>query len=236
LNILDPGDNGTTATCTIPPSGTTTHNNSAVFTNYPAFVIPVNTPISFDCSATDADGDSLSYALCTPFTGAGNPDNPKPYPGAPPFSPLRFITPMSASNPVMCSPPLAIDPVSGLLTGTPNRLGTYLVTVCCSEWRGGALINTVQREFEYIVSGCTPLGIPTLSTSSVAMYPNPASTELTISASDGISNVTISNLLGQIVYNSRYNAPEVQVNVASLPSGLYFVKINDAVVRKFVKE
>lgn len=234
LNIADPQDVGTTATCSIPPSGTTTHNNAAVFTNYPAFVIPIDSSLAFDCSATDADGDSLSYALCTPYTGA-NGFNSKPYPGPPPFSPLTFFTPMSSSDPIMCSAPLAINPVSGLLTGTPNHLGTYLITVCCNEWRAGVLINTVQREFEYIVSDCT-LGISTPSASSVTMYPNPASTELTISAPDGISSVTISNLLGQTIYSNQYNTRDVQVNIAYLPSGLYFVKINDAVVRKFVKE
>jgi len=46
---------------------------------------------------------------------------------------------------------VTIDPVTGILTGTPNLAGRYLVAICCHEWRGGVMINTVRREFELAV-------------------------------------------------------------------------------------
>ena len=70
----------------------------------------------------------------------------------------------------------------------------------------------------------------------MTLYPNPASTELTISASGIISSVSIANLIGQSVYNQNCNADKVMVNISDLPPGVYFVKVNDSVVRKFVKE
>jgi hypothetical protein len=42
--------------------------------------------------------------------------------------------------------------------------------------------------------------------------------------------------LGQTIYTHYYTSPQVQIEVSTLPSGLYFVKINGSEVRRFVKE
>jgi len=52
-----------------------------------------------------------------------------------------------------------------------------------------------------------------------------------------INNINITNLIGQTVYEQDYTAQQqAVVNIASLPTGVYFVKINGSEVRKFVKE
>ena len=51
-----------------------------------------------------------------------------------------------------------------------------------------------------------------------------------------ITQLTITNLIGQQVYTQEYNTETVQVNVAGLPNGIYFIKINGSEVRRFVKE
>jgi hypothetical protein len=86
VNIFEPGNQGLTAFCTIPAAGAA--NNGAVFTNLPPMIVPNNYPVTFDCSATDADGDSLTYALSAGYDGA-NADNTKPIPGPPPFVPYN---------------------------------------------------------------------------------------------------------------------------------------------------
>lgn len=149
-NIFNPGNVGSTYYCTIPPSGIATNNTSAVFTNYPPLVIALNDPFIFDHSATDSDGDSLSYELCNSFEGADN-SNVKPIPIPPPYDSSIYIHPLSYRNPMNCSVPLTIDPVTGILSGTPNTIGRYLISVCCNEWRSGKLINTSRREFELAV-------------------------------------------------------------------------------------
>ena len=68
------------------------------------------------------------------------------------------------------------------------------------------------------------------------LYPNPATTSITITSTEKINQITINNLIGQMLYNHEYNIEKVQVDVASLPNGIYFVKINGSEVRKFVKE
>jgi trimeric autotransporter adhesin len=70
----------------------------------------------------------------------------------------------------------------------------------------------------------------------VNIYPNPTTTSITISAPTKITQLTIANLLGQTVYTHAYNTEKVEVNVSSLPAGLYFIKINNTEVRKFVKQ
>jgi len=70
----------------------------------------------------------------------------------------------------------------------------------------------------------------------ISEYPNPATTSLTIASQSPINQVKIINLLGQTVYSHEFSAATVQVNVSTLPSALYFVKVNGTVVIKFVKE
>jgi len=84
-----------------------------------------------------------------------------------------------------------------------------------------------------------PLAVigPGLNNFSLQIFPNPATSQLTISSTNQpITQITISNLLGQTVFSNNYNAEKVEVAVAGLPSGVYFVKINGSEVRKFVKE
>jgi len=68
------------------------------------------------------------------------------------------------------------------------------------------------------------------------VYPNPASTEVTIEAHEKITNITITNLLGQTVYKNEYSDDKVSINISELPASLYFIKVNGTTIRKFVKQ
>ena len=149
INVVSPVDAGSTYFIKIPPTSLAATNNSAVFSDYPPLEIAKDYSFAFDHSATDADGDSLSYELCNAFNGITT--DIKPFPLPPPYTAVDYIPPFSYSNPMSCSVGLAIDPLTGLLTGTPNALGRYLITICCNEWRGGVIINTIKREFEFTV-------------------------------------------------------------------------------------
>ncbi|MCW3124104.1 MAG: domain containing protein [Flavipsychrobacter sp.] len=163
-NIKFPGTNGSTYYCTIPPQPLI--NNSAVFTNYPPQIICLNEPMYYDNSAKDIDGDSLSYEFCNAYVG-GDPDHVTPIPAYPPYKSVDYIPPYSFSQPLTGYPPIRIDPVTGVITGTPNRIGRYLVTICCNEWRKGIIINTTKREFQFVVTNCSKVvvaNIPQYST------------------------------------------------------------------------
>ncbi|WP_418512141.1 T9SS type A sorting domain-containing protein, partial [Corallibacter sp.] len=65
-----------------------------------------------------------------------------------------------------------------------------------------------------------------LNTNSVTLYPNPVSDRLFIKSTETIKAVTIYNVNGQLI--KEVNTLGKSIDVASLPSGLYFVKINTA--------
>lgn len=157
-NIANPGNTGVTYTATIPPfENGECSNNSAVFKSLPPQIICINNPFIYDFSATDIDGDSLSYELCAAKKG-GSPSNPKPSGtemGAPPYPNLNYIPPYSATVPVPGFPPFAIDPQTGVLSGNPTSLGRYVVTVCVNEWRNGAIINTISRDVQFVITNCS---------------------------------------------------------------------------------
>lgn len=154
VNILNPQSTGSTYTINIPGSAFTDCNSSPVFDNFPPVLLCANEPLIFDHSATDADGDSLVYSFCSPFEGATT-TAPMPVPAAaPPYNFVIFNAPYSANYPVASNPAFNVDPVTGLLTGTPTQLGQYVVGVCVSEYRNGVLLSTNKRDFQFNIVSC----------------------------------------------------------------------------------
>ena len=90
-------------------------------------------------------------------------------------------------------------------------------------------------------STCTTyatLGInaPAYSSEHITIYPNPATSSITITAQTTIMNIAITDMVGQNIYSHRSNTRQVQVDVETLPAGVYFVKVNGTEVKKFVKQ
>ena len=66
---------------------------------------------------------------------------------------------------------------------------------------------------------------------SVIVYPNPMDDVLNIELGDSQSDIVIYNSLGQVVRHYDNVSGEMQINVADLKSGMYFVKINGDVTK-----
>ena len=82
------------------------------------------------------------------------------------------------------------------------------------------------------------LGIETISLNenAVKLYPNPVSDKLFIKSNETIKELTIYNVNGQLI--KQANIMGNSVDVANLPLGVYFVKINTAnaeTIRKIIK-
>lgn len=153
-NIPDPLNTGISFTTQLSGPSMLLCNSSAVFTNWPPVAVCVHEPIDFDHGATDADGDSLFYRLCTPYNG---PDslNPVPNPPAgPPYEELLWSDPPYNLNNLLGGVPLKIDSLTGFMTGIPNTLGNFVLGVCVDEYREGMLIGTTRRDFQYNVADC----------------------------------------------------------------------------------
>ena len=69
----------------------------------------------------------------------------------------------------------------------------------------------------------------------LSLYPNPAQNQLTITNATAITNITVTNLLGQTVLSLDGNTKSISLDVTSLPQGIYFVKVNGTEMRKFEK-
>ena len=166
LNIDNPGTTGASYYCDIPPLGTVGVNNSAIYKEDPPQIICLNVPFVYDHSATDVDGDSLSYNLCEAYIG-GSQSNSSPMPNSISLFPVNYSVPYTFDNPIQGNPGIQIDAVSGLMYFTPTIQGRYVVTVCCNEWRNGVIINTSKREFQFVITNCyktTIANIPQFST------------------------------------------------------------------------
>lgn len=70
------------------------------------------------------------------------------------------------------------------------------------------------------------------------IYPNPAKDELNIVFDKGINSVVILDLNGKAILSSNNLAPQMEqsINIDYLQTGTYFIKINDKIYKRFVKE
>lgn len=70
-----------------------------------------------------------------------------------------------------------------------------------------------------------PLGVLEYSLDGFSFYPNPSSDVLNLKSIKNIENVSVYNLLGQQVINSRINATDSQLDISSLNIGAYIMKV-----------
>ena len=157
LNISAPNTFGATYYAHVPDPAIGLCSSNPYFNNFPPIALCVGDTLSFDHSATDIDGDSLVYELCTPYSGASQ-GNPQPNLGSPPPPPpygfVNFVPPYSAQAPFNGAPQMNIDPQTGLLTGSPTTVGQFVVGVCVQEYRNGLLLSTNKRDFQFNVVQC----------------------------------------------------------------------------------
>ena len=102
----------------------------------------------------------------------------------------------------------------------------------------------------YIITNCTNGGTSDASESAtaivtsisevennIAIFPNPATDIVEISATQNITRIEVVSATGQIMHETEVNEESVSINVENLPSGTYFVRIfcnPDVIVKKLV--
>ena len=163
LNVSNSNSVGITYTNKIPGiiNGIVYRNNSSpVFAQKDTAIVCHNAFFSFDFSATDADGDSLSYSFTEGLLGGdgtmpGTRPNPPILPPPPylpgaivPYSPgYSGLSPMGSR--------VTINPLTGIISGiAPNATGTYVVAVAVNEFRNGTLIGSTRKEIHIDVTNC----------------------------------------------------------------------------------
>ena len=128
-------------------------------------------------------GHQLIYEFCSPLTGGGpvgtdqNPGDsrgcdgirPDPARCEPPRDPVVFRAPdFSISNPMGGDPQIRINPITGVITGTPVISGQYVVGVCVFEFdNNGVLLSVLQRDFQFNVTQCEPTVLASIEADAV---------------------------------------------------------------------
>ena len=110
-------------------------------------------------SASDKDGDKLTYSLCAAYIG-GSTTQPSPNPAnAPPYPELFYSSPYTGNRPL--GPNVTINPLTGLISGTAplsnSTGGEFVITVCVTETRGGKNISETRKELHIQVKDCAPV-------------------------------------------------------------------------------
>ena len=75
----------------------------------------------------------------------------------------------------------------------------------------------------------------TKATAFANIYPNPTNGQVTITGKD-LKSAEVLNILGQRVATAQGKDKTLQINIANLPAGVYFVNITDEEGRKCVKK
>ncbi len=143
---------GITLRTYIPPLNTF-KNNSARFKEFPPIFICVGQQFYFDHSATDADGDVLEYSLIDPLTGLSSSQPVDEYQYLNP-APIVWTSPYNLNDVIGGSPAMKIDTHSGLLVCKPNTVGRFVVSIMVKERRGGVIVDSFARDFQYNVVDC----------------------------------------------------------------------------------
>ncbi len=160
-NINNSNRTGATYWVHIPDRSIIKTDNSPIFKKFPPIYICYGFPLVFDHSATDADGDSLSYELYHPYLGGDESSTgarPDP-PTNPPFSHIIWGSGYSTQYPMRGNPALAIDEVTGELSVTPIEFGQFVIGVKVKEWRNGVLIGETLRDYQFNIVNCQAVAV-----------------------------------------------------------------------------
>jgi hypothetical protein len=99
---------------------------------------------------------------------------------------------------------------AGEWPGDPDRTLDVSGEMTVSDWFG---------------SLTDPTTVPTITEASINLYPNPARSILNVTANEAIVEVRLIDMLGQVVYAEVNQGNSLQLNVAGLKNGIYFVQI-----------
>lgn len=161
-NLLQGGSMGSNFHVFLTPESQNLNNSSPTFTNYPNTIICIGEPFAYNHSARDQDGDRLVYRFCKALTSLGQRSRPGCYQAPdnnnnncpPPLDYASYYPQYPYNAPMAGSPTIQLDTLTGMITGTPNSFGQFVVSVCVEEYRNGVLIGTVFRDFQFNVVRC----------------------------------------------------------------------------------
>ena len=212
-------------------------NSSPVFANLPLASGCLNNGcFTYNPSATDAEGDSLSYeiAICKGNLWANVSGFSYPYAGA--------------------NGTFSINPVTGLLSWcAPQYAGDYNVVIKITEWRkddDGAYyrVGYVERDTELSIGLCTGINEKTSIENIISVSPNPVTENLTVTLYQNtgeLFTIEFLDVTGRKIKTfandeSLSKENKILLNLENIQTGIYFLKItgsnNTSITKKIIKQ
>ena len=104
---------------------------------------------------------------------------------------------------------------------------------CDKYWKQGFYGPTIafDANFDGLITEST-----NVNSNTITIYPNPTTGDLTITLGDKVANVTITDVLGNVIYTQQASG-DLFVNMSSYNKGIYLVKVvtaNDSYIEKVV--
>lgn len=106
-----------------------------------------------------------------------------------------------------------------------------------------SIIPPVSAELNFLAKYATGVGCECLPVSamqvasefSVNLFPNPAQNVVTVAATENIERLVVVDPLGRVLME-RHNVPKsIMLDITDLAVGIYYVRINNTTVKRFVK-
>ena len=117
-----------------------------------------------------------------------------------------------------------LTPTSGTfnsleVTGV-GELGIYIVSDASVDSTTNSLYIPV------FTLSCTTAGLDDLSSNLFTYFPNPVNNQLSIRAQKNVDEITVYNMIGQVVLRQMPNSLETMVDMAEIQTGAYFVQVS----------
>ena len=114
-----------------------------------------------------------------------------------------------------------------MVTAEENGTVTAVATAQDGSGVTGSLLITISNN---------PVGISnSLATEKVQIFPNPVTDKLNVKTAAPNAKLVIYNCLGSVIYELSVAGKETTIDVSSYAHGVYYIKVNNAAVQKFVK-
>lgn len=121
---------------------------------------------------------------------------------------------------------LAICNLPNFCTYLANPASTYPRVI------SGNLTNCLNEAA--VIWSCN-LSVPEVNKDKLSYYPNPVKDIFNLSYNEDIVSISVMNILGQVVLSQNIGSNNAQINMSTLPSGNYFVKVASSGVMSTVK-
>ena len=156
-NLGNPGNQGSTYSVLLTRAAMLANNSNPTFNQEPPILVCIRSNFEYQFAATDADGNRLKYSLCEPFIGGNNTNNGvRPTTASrPPYTPVEYVPAHTATKPFGPNVDIEINPNTGLLTFSPDRLGIFTVAVCVEEFDlSNQSIGMYKRDIQFNIADC----------------------------------------------------------------------------------